>query len=328
MTIIQLDYYKELYPIIDWYKKHYRTINKYPNFPFNKNFMLVLHLADNTDSQTSYKITLTLKEYVPDIGQLTDENGNMTGYVDCPVNPENAGDFLKDYVRCTTGEYVELTVKYNWVLNGVDQKIPDFPEFPIKILRSADIRRAIIEAAPPDVSVLQREAATLEFMCALDDTDGSRKAQEYYKAANKSLNLSGNDSSMDNQFFFYGMALFAVQRYVLSYKQDLSLLTVKKYEKTGKGKGKKVHKGKGKKNTVRIDKTYTIEGVTPETKRRKPVISCDCWGVRGHYRHYKDGKVVFIPAYLKGKKRKLGQPVNQEYKLHPNAESADNSADN
>ena len=32
-------------------------------------------------------------------------------------------------------------------------------------------------------------------------------------------------------------------------------------------------------------------------------IHCELWGVRGHYRHYKSGKVVFIEAYQKGKKR-------------------------
>ena len=32
-------------------------------------------------------------------------------------------------------------------------------------------------------------------------------------------------------------------------------------------------------------------------------IHCDCWGVRGHYRHYKNGNTVFIKAYQKGKKR-------------------------
>lgn len=32
-------------------------------------------------------------------------------------------------------------------------------------------------------------------------------------------------------------------------------------------------------------------------------ITCECWSVRGHFRHYKDGKVVWISEYEKGVKR-------------------------
>lgn len=42
-------------------------------------------------------------------------------------------------------------------------------------------------------------------------------------------------------------------------------------------------------------------------------INCPCWSVRGHYRHYKSGKVVFVKNYLKGKKRDTEQPKPKEY---------------
>jgi hypothetical protein len=42
-------------------------------------------------------------------------------------------------------------------------------------------------------------------------------------------------------------------------------------------------------------------------------ISCDCWGVRGHYRHYKSGKVVFIKEYKKGKNRDKKEPQGKIY---------------
>ena len=53
---------------------------------------------------------------------------------------------------------------------------------------------------------------------------------------------------------------------------------------------------------------YVAEGIHHE-------ISCPCWEVRGHYRHYKSGKVVFIPAYHKGKERDKVQPKEKEYYL-------------
>jgi len=40
-----------------------------------------------------------------------------------------------------------------------------------------------------------------------------------------------------------------------------------------------------------------------EFAKRHNNITCPCWGVAGHYRHYKNGKTVFIQAYRKGKKR-------------------------
>lgn len=40
--------------------------------------------------------------------------------------------------------------------------------------------------------------------------------------------------------------------------------------------------------------------------KRKFKITCECWGVRGHFRRYKSGKVVWISAYEKGEKRNTG----------------------
>ena len=40
-----------------------------------------------------------------------------------------------------------------------------------------------------------------------------------------------------------------------------------------------------------------------ELPNRHNNITCPCWGVAGHYRHYKNGKVVYIQPYRKGKKR-------------------------
>lgn len=48
-------------------------------------------------------------------------------------------------------------------------------------------------------------------------------------------------------------------------------------------------------------------------KSRKIVYSVDCWNVRGHYRHYKNGKTIFIKSYEKGKKRNSGSHTNSTY---------------
>lgn len=45
----------------------------------------------------------------------------------------------------------------------------------------------------------------------------------------------------------------------------------------------------------------------------KYTIQCPCWEVRGHYRHYKSGKVVFIKSFKKGKYKETAEPINHEY---------------
>lgn len=42
---------------------------------------------------------------------------------------------------------------------------------------------------------------------------------------------------------------------------------------------------------------------------------CEVWGVRGHIRHYKDGKIVFIKPYKKGRKRDVLEPKSKTYLL-------------
>ena len=40
---------------------------------------------------------------------------------------------------------------------------------------------------------------------------------------------------------------------------------------------------------------------------------CECWGVRGHIRHYKNGKVCFIKPFKKGKKKDILEPRSKTY---------------
>lgn len=42
-------------------------------------------------------------------------------------------------------------------------------------------------------------------------------------------------------------------------------------------------------------------------------INCPCWSVRGHYRHYKTGKVIFVENYKKGKDRDKIEPKSKTY---------------
>ncbi len=42
-------------------------------------------------------------------------------------------------------------------------------------------------------------------------------------------------------------------------------------------------------------------------------ITCPCWSVRGHYRHLKSGKAVFVRSYEKGKDKGNSKAVDKTY---------------
>jgi len=56
---------------------------------------------------------------------------------------------------------------------------------------------------------------------------------------------------------------------------------------------------------------YVSENYIPEGSHHN--IQNPCWEVRGHYRHYKSGKTVFVKSYRKGKQRDKIEPKSKEY---------------
>lgn len=92
------------------------------------------------------------------------------------------------------------------------------------------------------------------------------------------------------------------------------LIDVEKRVKSHKKKGKK---GRASRRVVREYKCYKIVGERRNQIKEKHKILCPAWSVRGHIRHYKSGKVVFINPYIKGKKRNEGEFPPKERKLFP-----------
>lgn len=52
---------------------------------------------------------------------------------------------------------------------------------------------------------------------------------------------------------------------------------------------------------------------------------CECWGVRGHFRHYGTGQVIFIKPYLKGAKKDIIKPHSNNYLLYKEGEEDEQS---
>ena len=60
--------------------------------------------------------------------------------------------------------------------------------------------------------------------------------------------------------------------------------------------------------------TECIRKYTKHVNKCKHVYTCEHWEVRGHFRHYKSGKVVFVKPFEKGKNKNV-QASNKVYTL-------------
>ena len=89
--------------------------------------------------------------------------------------------------------------------------------------------------------------------------------------------------------------------------------------KTAQAQSEKKQSKKHHHSTVRMFKTYKLIRNWKSQARKKVEITCPAWGVRGHYRHYKNGKVVFIEGFVKGKDR--ANYKGKEYALMPYSEA-------
>lgn len=96
-----------------------------------------------------------------------------------------------------------------------------------------------------------------------------------------------------------------------------------KYRIQKESKPKDETKRQNKKEALHIVKLEKLDYEFPSTDILKSKgtrnagaiyqFVCECWGVRGHYRHYKNGKTVFIKPYEKGKKRNQGNYIEKRY---------------
>lgn len=81
-------------------------------------------------------------------------------------------------------------------------------------------------------------------------------------------------------------------------------------------------KEKQKKITKKENKIYLLDEIVDYVNERYGYISsrthtieCPCWSVRGHYRHYKNGNVVFVKSYEKGKEKGKKKPNDKIYTI-------------
>ena len=65
--------------------------------------------------------------------------------------------------------------------------------------------------------------------------------------------------------------------------------------------------------TLNLSLEDTIKYVSEYDSTRQYTKHVESFNVRGHYRHYKNGKVVFVKAFVKGDKNKT--PKTRTYEM-------------
>lgn len=60
---------------------------------------------------------------------------------------------------------------------------------------------------------------------------------------------------------------------------------------------------------------YVNENGLTIAKSGNHTITCPCWSVRGHYRHYKNGNVIFVKSYEKGKEKGKVKSKDKTYTI-------------
>ena len=92
---------------------------------------------------------------------------------------------------------------------------------------------------------------------------------------------------------------FSINFYVKNVPEVVKSVSEKKEETyVEKKKGNKRYKSR-----VVLQKTIYIHAKKFNKSDVKHVVKCLCWGVRGHFRYMRNGKVVWVRPYRKGKER-------------------------
>lgn len=114
--------------------------------------------------------------------------------------------------------------------------------------------------------------------------------------------------SMAEKFFTSAIMYYMAIQFGLKYRPEfISNVTIHHKDKSSE----KPERPRKSERIVKVRKVITKEIEAPVSFEEQPAeeetsgntIKCPAWGVSGHYRHLKDGRVIWIKPYVKGKER-------------------------
>ena len=132
----------------------------------------------------------------------------------------------------------------------------------------------------------------------------SRTNTEYGQALMNTWS-GGQAEYFSERNVLYASSFLLANRLLREYPEFLSsrketLTITRQSSKSNKGKKKST-----KRNVIKIERTiYELrEGAVVSDTTGRIEYTCPCWTVRGHWRHLRDGRKVWVRPYRKGKDR-------------------------
>lgn len=117
----------------------------------------------------------------------------------------------------------------------------------------------------------------------------------------KLLSVEKRDGTCEKVFSLVAVALY----YMAKYRYE----PVEVENHLNRAERKKLERKNNFKKLPLVTKRYNVSSDT----HGHHVITCPAWEVRGYYRHYKNGKVIWVDGYTKGKERDKIAPKKKIY---------------
>lgn len=125
--------------------------------------------------------------------------------------------------------------------------------------------------------------------------------------------MAGDSKAVSGYFFGF----FLINNYIKNHLPSTFVFNPANPQKIKRdvfygGKSKDINKRK----RVELCSVYRLATSETSCGRNGERFSCPAWGVRGHYRHLKNGKVIFVRPFVKGKERaNAGAYKEKEYRI-------------
>ena len=234
-------------------------------------------------------------------------------------------EFTGDWMSLTVAEANELLIAARALNSGIVRGI----------IRQPAIRKLNLELCFPDGD---REICAIEILPNEENDPVTRVMLRYFTAKGNTaifefasmLSLDGEEFTLKGGFApgrrqdqdgaekytFRNLFVFCLIQYVMLHGAE-KVSFHKEYRKALKpARASQLVAPYTQPGKVRVlDISATAEEVREYVRRESAVHTwhCPAWGVRGHYRHYKTGKVSYVKPYVKGKNKNACQ--GREYAL-------------
>lgn len=196
--------------------------------------------------------------------------------------------------------------------NGFDENdvAPTIKAIGNKQQRFNYIGKVKIEYSPSSDDVIEWENSLISVL----ESRGYSDPIEYLSRQNNSEEIRANLKACINLF----KGILICIDYLLKHPEEK--------QREGQARGRKANNLNGENLQKQADNVQTISlnSLRFKTVDRKTVNMlkskkihrvAESWSVRGHYRHYKSGKVIFIEGFEKGKNRKQIPSKKTRYEL-------------